>query len=342
MAYKNQAQHISNMLGSYAMGKLLKRPSSSKIKPKNKRAKHQSYTKTVTKKRRRRPVGRASGIGGRTSLCSYVSPMSRYTRTALAGCITATIQLDRADIYVSSIGRQAAYVWADFGTRANFTNVAADYGSRFSGVSNPTNVYHITTDINESSWNNPGTMPLDIVFYSLHCRKDGNYDPVQAWNDGQTDMGDSSFGATNYRSTPHRAKTFTAHWKIASMTRVTLQPGEVHRRVCKWMKPRGVDFEFFESNPGSFNYYMANYSMVQMVVIHGYPAPLNIGTPTGPAASSTVATISPASVCVGVRKTLGYKFSTPVNKSFSSTNSLQLTGTVTNETELTLKQETPE
>lgn len=131
------------------------------------------------------------------------------------------------------------------------------------------------------------------------------------------------------------------HFKIASMKRVTLQPGEIHKRKVVWMKPRGVDSEFW-ANGGTINTYVAGYSMTQMVVIHGYPAPVNTGTVSAPVSSSSVATISPATVCVGVRRLVGYKFHSPLIKSFITSNSLVQTGTVTNETELVLKTESDE
>lgn len=249
-------------------------------------------------------------------------------------------------MFSSPIGAQGAFIWADFGTHGNFNLVLGNY-TLINTISTPyTNTFNITSDVSQSSWSNPGTMPIDVVFYTCKCRRDTNYDPLSAWNDGLFQEGSGTVGANAnvYRSTPYSSKLFTAHWKVIGTKRVTLQPGELHRRTIKWSKPRGINEESFKSNSnnGDTNYTLANYSIVEMVVIHGYPAPVNVATPGNPpVASTTQSTISPGTVCAGIRKLLSYKYSTPVTKHFSAGNSLIQTGTVTNETELTLKVEFP-
>lgn len=296
------------------------------------------------KKQRRRPA--PSSSGGQSSVCKYISPMSKYTRTALAGCQVQTLQDDLATLFHSGIGQQSATVWANFGTVGTLNRVKSHYASNFAITVNVPIMqrFHLVSEIHDSSWSNPGTMPLDITFYSIYHRKDSSYDCVNAWNDGQIQEGDTVnpiSPASNYRSTPHRSRLFMEHFKIANVKRVTLQPGEIHKRKTVWMKPRGIDDQQFEQG-ASTNTFMGKYSMTEMVVLHGYPAPLNNGTTTNPISSSSEATISPATVCLAVRRTLGYKFSVPNIKIFTAANSLVKTGTVTNETELVLKTESDE
>lgn len=311
-----------------------------------KRQKNGRSLTTRTKHQRRRRAPPSSGVGGQSSICKYISPVSKYTRAALAGCQVQSIQDDLATMFHSLIGSQSASIWANFGSIGTFNRIQSNYSTNFgaTGSNVITQKFNIMSEVHDSSWNNPGTMPLDLTFYTLYYKKDTTYDPIAAWNDGQTQEGDGTtpvVPSNNYRALPHRSKMFMEHFKIASMKRVTLQPGEIHKRKVVWMKPRGVDSEFW-ANGGTINTYVAGYSMTQMVVIHGYPAPVNTGTVSAPVSSSSVATISPATVCVGVRRLVGYKFHSPLIKSFITSNSLVQTGTVTNETELVLKTESDE
>lgn len=307
------------------------------------RKKTRVVAKSRLKQQRRRRAPPSSG--GQSSVFKYISPMSKYTRAALAGCQIQSIQDDLATMFHSTIGNQSATIWANFGDSGMLNRTTANYTFNF-GDNSPNTVtrkFNIVSETHDTSWSNPGTMPLDLTFYTLYYKKDTTWDAIAAWNGGQTQEGDVNAvpPCNNYRAMPHRSNLFMEHFKIANMKRVTLQPGEIHKRKVHWSKPRGIDIQFFQDGDG-VNTYCANYSMTQMVVMHGYPAPVNTGTTSAPVSSSSEATISPATVCVGVRRLLGYKFHTPLAKTFITSNSLIRTGTVTNETELVLKTESDE
>lgn len=311
-----------------------------------KRSNSRTRTKVVTK-RRRRPVGRGSGKNGEYSLFKYVSPMSKNTRAAVAGCQVQSIQVDEAKIFHSGIGLQSASVWAIFGSSAAFNAVNSNFLTNFGNplTAAQTVDFHITSEMNDSSWSNPGTMPLDVTFYTLALKKDTLYDPINAWSDGQVQEGDPTTPTVpvqNYRAVPDRSKMFAEHYKILCRKRVTLQPGEIHKRKVIWMKPKAINSQAFLLNNVVSATFLRGYSLVEMLVLHGYPAPLNTGTIVAPVASTTVATISPATIVCGIRRTIGYKFNNPIIKTFTTSNALQLTGNVTNETELTLKVEADE
>lgn len=335
--YAGKAVYAATSVANY------KRRGMYALPPKKRKYPGRTSVKSRPKKQRRRPAPPSSG--GQSSVFKYSSPMSKYTRAALAGCQIQTIQDDLATMFHSTIGNQSASIWANFGDLGMLNRVTANYSFNF-GDNSPnlvTRKFNIVSEVHDSSWSNPGTMPLDLIFYSILYKKDSTWTPIAAWNDGQVQEGDINAAppCNNYRALPHRSSLFTQHFKIANMKRVTLQPGEIHKRKVSWSKPRGMDQTFFEDG-SQINTSGANYSMTQMVVMHGYPAPVNTGTVTNPISSSDQATISPATVCVGVRRLLGYKFHTPLAKTFITSNTLIRSGTVTNETELVLKTESDE
>jgi hypothetical protein len=222
---------------------------------------------------------------------------------------------------------------------------------------------HIMNITNKSSWSNPGTMPVDLTFYSIVVRRSNGFqDPRDAWAIGEQEEGNTNAitpvapqvgAATAFRATPHRSKAFTRHFWVKDVKRVTLAPGEIHRRTVIWSKPRAVDLEFFTTfttsaggpNPTFTDTYhdgIEGYTCYQLVVVNGYPAPLNTGDAVTPVASTTDATIAPAAVVYAWNEKVSYKFTTPTAKHMTVNNTLNTTTNVVVETELVLKQDRSE
>ena len=240
----------------------------------NRRAGAKGGARTTTLlKRKTRSITLKPG-GATTSVFGHKSPCPKYMAQVFKQNMPQTYVANGSLRATAACGLQVAVHAASVvggNTAGNFTQgdtgaiLTQYYGATATGAQKTSRIY-FQRSLQQYMFTNNQTNNIFVDIYDVVARRDGEYNPVAAGDQGLADQGISG-GLGTINITPTQSQLFNQNWKVLKRTNIELGPGVSHRHIQSIALNKAWNAERMQTGSA----YYAGLSTGVLVVAWGAP-----------------------------------------------------------------------